>query len=307
MGGCVLEDEPIHTGGGGTGGVGGTSGSGGSSGACGACGGSTPACDEDTGRCVECTATDERACVEDTPRCDVDNHVCVECLDTTDCTSANAARCNTTTKQCVGCQSPADCESVPGAPLCSEGKCVQCTPGDEDEDCGGRTCNPRTSTCTMTEIGSLGTCEACVTDSDCGELDNRCVAMLYQGTRFPDENTGFCLKTTAGLCMQPFSIPLEDGESLSGGETDDYCGINQELATCPAVLALLNNDRCDMGEDDECPQPSGICRQVGFLENRCTYPCSSVVECLEQDPPGRPGSTCGASEQGGENYCGGLP
>jgi hypothetical protein len=131
--------------------------------------------------------------------------------------------------------------------------------------------------------------------------------MFYpdMGTRFPDGETGFCLKTTATGCEQPYSITLSDRPSMSGPPTEDYCGINESLATCPAVRALQNNARCDGGTDEECEQPSGICRQVGNLESRCTYQCASVVECLTNEPEGRPGSTCGASGTGGDDYCGG--
>ena len=129
--------------------------------------------------------------------------------------------------------------------------------------------------------------------------------MEYEGDPFPGDGTGFCLKTIDGGCEQPYSITLSDRTSLSGLSGADYCGINEGFATCPAVRALAGNDRCDGGTDEECPQPSGLCRRVGALENRCTYECASLVECLEDLPPGRPGSTCGSSGSGGEDYCGG--
>jgi hypothetical protein len=124
-------------------------------------------------------------------------------------------------------------------------------------------------------------------------------------TRFPDDTMGFCLKIWApGECQQPYAIRISDRPSLSDSEPRSYCGINEELATCPAVRALEANQTCPGGEDDECPK-SGICENVGGLANRCTYPCASVVECLENEPDGRPGSTCGSSGSGGNDYCGG--
>lgn len=304
MSACVLEDQPVGPGGsgGGTGGTGGMSGAGG---ACGSCSGDTPACDVDTGRCVECTSDDPAFCVDDTPRCNPDTMMCVACLTMSDCTNPAAARCNISTNECGPCQSASDCTSVEDAPICEDGTCVECTPENENEDCDGRTCNPETFKCTATPIGSVGTCEPCVTDSDCEEEDDRCVEMFYQGARFPDADTGFCLRRTEAGCERPFSITLDDRPSLSGPPTESYCGINETLATCPAVNALLSDARCPLGTDEECPQPGGLCREVGSLQNRCTYECGGLVECLEDIPPGRPGATCGTGDGGEPEYCGG--
>jgi hypothetical protein len=130
--------------------------------------------------------------------------------------------------------------------------------------------------------------------------------MTYDGEPFPDNRTGFCLKTTQGGCDQPYSTTLFNRPSLSGPPVDDYCGINEALATCPAVRALELNLLCNNeGTDDECPQPSGLCRQVGNLMNRCTFHCSDLVECKE---PSAAGWTCGSGGSGGSGgdpYCGG--
>ncbi|MBW2381024.1 MAG: hypothetical protein JRG70_15985 [Deltaproteobacteria bacterium] len=183
--------------------------------------------------------------------------------------------------------------------------CVECTPDTETDDCGGKSCDPATFACTETVLASRETCQTCVSDSECKEVGNRCVAMTYQGAPYPDMQTGFCLKTTEGGCEQPYSITLSMRPSLSGPPNDNYCGINEQLATCPAVRALVDNQQCLSGDPQECPQPSGLCEQVGDLQNRCTYPCASVVECLENNPEGRPGSTCGSSGSGSDDYCGG--
>ena len=192
------------------------------------------------------------------------------------------------------------------------GAAAECTPDTEDVDCGGKSCDPLTGACTETTLGSRETCEACVADSECGENgspseQHRCVEMFYPpGERFPNDATGFCLKVFApGGCEQPYAIRISDRESLSGDPLESYCGINEALATCPAVRALVRNQTCLSGNADECPQPTGLCEQVGDLQTRCTYPCASLVECLENDPDGRPGSTCGSSGSGSDNFCGG--
>jgi hypothetical protein len=175
----------------------------------------------------------------------------------------------------------------------------------EEDDCNGDSCNPRTFTCTDTEVGSVATCEECVSDSECGEEGNRCVAMTYQGDPYPDVLTGFCLKTfTVGdPCQQPYFVPLVGRGSLSGPPAANYCGIDEANVACPAVLALLHNVQCPTGEDADCPE-SGLCRDFkdGVAENRCTYLCGDAVECKE---PPVAGSTCGSSGAGGEPYCGG--
>ncbi|MEM7137009.1 MAG: hypothetical protein AAF500_10545 [Myxococcota bacterium] len=302
--GCVLEDQPVDP----DGGVAGSAGSpatGGVGGGipCGPCSGDTPVCNDATGACVECTDADTSACTAPTPACDATTFTCVACLTSQDCQQADAARCDPVTLECVGCETANDCSDIPGAPACGDGVCVECTPASESVDCPGTSCNPATFRCTATPIGSRATCETCQSDTECSDDADRCVAMNYQGEAFPDEETGFCLRQRSASCERPFSITLEDRSSFSGPPTEDYCGINEELATCPAVLALLADDRC--AQDEDCPQPSGLCRDVGGLPDRCTYACSTVVECLDDLPPGRPGATCGPPAPMGASYCGG--
>ena len=296
---CVLEDKPVIPADGGV-----------EAGPCGICELETPICNDEL-RCVECTAESNSLCLEKMLVCKTDAFECVECNASSDCNDPAAAGCNTELNECEGCQSEADCIGIEGRPLCDDGTCVECTPATEGMDCGGTSCDPLTRECTETTVGSRGTCEACVADSECGEVgspseEHRCVEMFYPpGERFPDDQTGFCLKVFApGGCAQPYAIRISDRESLSGDPLESYCGINETLATCPAVRALSANEACLGGEDSECPE-SGLCRDVGGLPDRCTYLCASVVECLENDPDGRPGSTCSSSGPGGDEYCGG--
>jgi len=297
--GCVLEDKPVIPEDGGV-----------EAGPCELCPLDAPICN-DSLQCVECTAEKDSFCTEQTLVCKTGAFDCVDCNTSSDCNDPAAARCNTAQNECEECEGSADCTSIQGRPVCDNGTCVQCTPDTEDVDCEGKSCDPRTELCTETTLSSLETCEACVADSECGlegspSEEHRCVEMFYPtGERFPDDETGFCLKVFApGGCEQPYAIRISDRESLSGDPLESYCGINETLATCPAVRALSQNDACPLGEDSECPQ-SGLCRDVGGLPNRCTYPCASVVECLENDPDGRPGSTCASSGSGGDKYCGG--
>lgn len=281
-------------------------------GPCVACPVQRPVC-LDGVRCVECTADEDDYCIEQMLVCNTETFECVACLTDAQCTTASAARCDDETFECDECDDNAQCTGVDGLPgdanACDEGSCVDCTPETEADTCPeGKSCNPRTHQCTDTDVGSLDVCEPCVADSECGlngapSEEHRCVPMFYQGTPFPeDEATGFCLKTTTTGCEQPFSITLAARPSLSNPAVEaNYCGINETLATCPAVNALLNNERCLNGTDEECPQPSGLCERVGDLENRCTYRCGLPAQC----PSEPPADSCGSSGSGGEDYCGG--
>jgi hypothetical protein len=297
---CVLEDRPIDMQGDG----------GNDAGLCGGCPDAEPVCTEDL-ECVQCTADDDGYCTASAQVCDTDSSTCVQCVGDSDCTAAGAGRCDA--HECKPCNDHSQCSDIDGLPVganaCDDGLCVDCTPATEAQTCANdKSCDPRTRACTDTTVASLDTCEACVADSECGDngapsTAHHCVPMSYDGERFPNDETGFCLKTTLGGCEQPYSITLFNRPSLSEPTgQENYCGINEVLTTCPAVKALVDNQPCPIGTADECPV-GGLCRQVGDLvEDRCTYPCADVVECKNAPAPG---STCGSSGSGGDDYCGG--
>ncbi len=299
--GCILEDKPVDPGidGGADGGM------------CDPpCTDKAPVCNAESA-CVECEALDDDYCEGKMQVCKMGAFECVDCNTSEECSDPEAAHCNAGTNECEGCESDADCNGIDGLGRCEADTCVQCTPATEAADCVGKSCDPATFACTGTDVGTVGTCEECIADSECGEdgspsAEHRCVEMFYPAEdRFPDDETGFCLKVFAlGGCEQPYAIRISDRESLSGDPLESYCGINEALAACPAVRALDQNDQCPGGEDTDCP-PSGVCRDVGGLPDRCTYLCASVVECLGNIPAGRPGSSCGSSGSDSDDYCGG--
>ena len=96
-------------------------------------------------------------------------------------------------------------------------------------------------------------------------------------------------------------MTLDDRPSLSDPSSQaNYCGVDEDIVTCPAVRALLGDAECPGGSDEEC-EIGGICRDVGPVMNRCTYLCDLPVQC----PVGAPADTCGSSGSGGDDYCGG--
>ena len=151
--------------------------------------------------------------------------------------------------------------------------------------------------------GTRDTCETCTGDIDCADADHRCVEMNYLGNRFPDSETGFCLRTATLLsedptpeydCQAPNVTLLVEGRSLSGGELDTYCSIRQDLTTCFAVLAHQAAWPCAGRGDVACP-PGGFCDRIrdGGWQELCTYACQDASEC--QGPGG---------EACSKNYCG---
>ena len=285
---CVLEDQPVGDA---------------DAGICGSCPTPRPVCNQEAEACVECTAENTSACIDDTPVCNSENFECVECVANAECSDRRKARCDTGANECVGCESRTDCEGIAGFPECNNGTCVECTPSSEETDCDRNSCDPFTLTCTDTMLASRETCETCVADSECME-NHRCVPMNYKGLRHPNGNTGFCLKSIAlgGICTNPYRIVISE-TSLSGAPEDEYCAINEGLATCEAVRALLDDDPCDPENGDaDCPQPSGLCRELPGMRDTCTYLCSGPSQCDEEP---NPGSGCGSSGSGGDDYCGG--
>lgn len=168
-----------------------------------------PACDSDTGTCVECTSLDRgvcgldefcngtscaTGCVDDTnctgteTRCRLSDHLCVACLDETDC--ALGSVCDLTTSACVpGCTFSHGCPGATDA--CCDGLCLDVS--DDPANCGS--CG----------VPCTGICRdsTCRFPHDCGELHTASPALpsgVYdldpEGDGFPDHF--YCDMTTDG-------------------------------------------------------------------------------------------------------------
>ena len=290
----------------------------------GECSRNTPVCDESTNQCVGCLANkdcktsakpvcdpDQNACVaclkstdcKDTakPVCDTSTNACVACLANTDCPSATASRCDTTTNACAACQNDSDCTQISGKNACSNGTCVQCTVSNESA-CSGNSCNPKTSECTATLRGSRKTCQSCMADSECGtnegsvDTNIRCIPMTFNGAAHG--TGGYCLQKASIGCTNPYKVNI-NAPSFSGVAVDDYCGINQNVTTCEALLDLFNSKACLLESDCGSGQ-GGLCKNFAAAsappDLRCTIPCSSDANCLASAP----GSSCSGTTGG---YC----
>lgn len=227
------------------------------------------------------------------------------CLDHPDCTRADAAKCDG--GSCVPCDDSAQCAGVTGAAVCEAGTCVACSLADESACSGGTTCDLLAMTCSGPAQGAVANCNACSNDLQCA-AGHRCIALEFQST----PHGYYCLKEAVPNCNvpgQPFQVPINK-PSISGAAAVNYCGIEEDLATCEAVLALLQNWQCPSDTDGMCspngvlpevPVPGALCEQVGLATNRCTYACAGPGEC----PTPAAQSTCGTGTNMPPGWCGG--
>jgi hypothetical protein len=241
-----------------------------------------------------------------------------DCLNHSHCTEPGAAKCDPASNECVPCD-PDDadvatqCAGIAGEAICDAGTCVECTLGDQSACTAPQTCDLVAKECVDTAPGDVGNCEPCTNDVQCA-ADHKCVPMEYPlGT----DLGYFCLKSNSGGCAKPYGVTVTK-PSISGEPDAGYCGVSQNLTTCPAVRTLEQDWRCT-GTDGKCcsgsapldgancaaqaPEvdvPGALCRQVGSLiGDRCTYACGQVSHCLELDP----GDTCAGTPA--PTWCGG--
>ena len=242
------------------------------------CTGATPVCDETNGACVACL--DNTHCEGPLGLCDTTNNACVACLGDTDCDEPTMPICDA--GACRACTADTDCMDIAGATVCDEpsGRCVECTVDSEETTCpapDNRACHPTDLTCTGAERGSLGFCNACVSDSECltdATSTLRCVPMNFpSGT----PHGTYCLVdqatlTPAGPCPD---LMTADRLAMSvGGVESTYCFVQENITTCEAVLGF--NDLCP-GGDADCGAPGisdGSCQG-----GTCTYECIGGRDC----------------------------
>lgn len=230
-------------------------------------------CDVETSQCVECIS--DADCASDL-RCDTTSQQCVTCLDRMDCDQPDAAICDEgNTQTCIACGQDSDCDHL-GLNRCVDDVCQTCTPDTEADDCGQFACDPETFTCTQTVRGDLGICEPCKADSECG-MNQGCVELTFQGV-----TDSYCLVDGVANsgCPEPYQVPLNGAMSRSG-TMSNWCGINQQLTSCVAVRERkVGAKTCATSADCGLPGvDDGLCADQGILGFRCTYQCSSGLQC----------------------------
>jgi hypothetical protein len=204
---------------------------------------------------------------------------CVQCAGTRrDACGETAAACSTSFK-CERCKADADCQRF--QKVCDEptGQCVSCTVDSEATQCGGKSCNPATHTCTQTDRASVDLCSTCVADSEC-KADHRCIPMNFKGAA----RGGYCMKRLSSGCSRPFGATLIKRASLSGAAAEDYCGIAEASTSCEAVLALLLDRGCVDGQASQCGAEGAVCGDVSGFTRRCSYTCETSSDCPANSP-----------------------
>ena len=243
----------------------------------GACTGATPVCDTTTETCVACL--DNTHCAAPTALCDTTSNECVACLGDSDCT-ADATMPICESGACRACAADADCTAMTATPVCDEpsGRCVECTVDSEETTCPAPdnfACHPTELTCTGAERGSLGFCEACVSDTECGATAPavaRCVPMDFEGS----PHGTYCLidQTTLGAICPNQQASQQLATSVGGVESQ-YCFVREGISTCEAVTGF--GDACPGGSSD-CGAPGvddGYCNMAGT----CSYACLGPRDC----------------------------
>ncbi len=216
------------------------------------CSGATPACDQTTNTCVQCTNTNATACAGATPLCDTGSSTCVPCNGD------------------LGSGATEPCGTV-GNPFCfltgtGEGTCGMCT---MDSQCVG---HPSGNTCNTT----TGTCyQACHSDADCSSTDwcnaptggaGTCVPKLANGTPLPTAPTNVATcSTTVGMrvCVSGVCDPKDNACGYLAG--DGPCAGNAECRnmTCDTGTMVCTAPSSGCTTDAGCPAgdfcDSGAC------------------------------------------------
>ena len=236
------------------------------------------------------------ACSGDTPLCDETSMECVACLGDGDCDDPAAAKCDA--GSCVACDDSAQCTGVTGTEVCEAGTCVECTV--DDASACDDTCDLLALECVDVAAGSVGNCKACSNDDQCG-AGHRCIPLDFEGSA----HGHYCLAEPDPTCARPFQKAVNKA-SVNGVAATDYCGIEEDLATCEAVLALVQGWFCT-GTDGMCSEmeggtemavPGAVCQPVDLGGDACTYGCNGVQQCpLAID-------SCGDGDETPPGWCG---
>lgn len=282
----------------------------------GKCSGTTPVCDVDTNKCVECLKssscedaakpvcdTGSNVCVgclssgdctvdATKPVCKTETTTCVGCLANTDCTSATASLCDTATNTCGKCSIDADCTHISGKGVCNAGTCVQCT-GVKYSGCGqlegkNLVCDSLTNTCSTDKTEKMAAeCQSCISDAQCiaGQV---CALQTFNGSAvgyFCFWKQGDTANGAPADCTlstnRPFVKVQSDVKSIDG-TTATLCTL--ATSTCTALNQFRATDCAPTGtpNDNLCGFVAGVdskCVAYGTTQYRCTTACGSNDDC----------------------------
>lgn len=231
-------------------------------------------CDALTGFNCVAGCIDEMNC--DGQICNDEIRKCVDCIDNSTCTTVGESMCSQK-NECIECEEGMNaCGHLSATPRCNAGKCeAGC---EQDSHCiGTDICDLTTNECTAKVAGDASQCGECVSDTHC-ETGSYCVPLSYGASFFGN----FCLQVQKqdSDCGKPWGVEIAGKTSLGGKTNQVYCGINEMLATCAAVL-----DTRACGSDSEnlslCNDSDNAarCEYASATGWECTYSCRDDVEC----------------------------
>jgi hypothetical protein len=163
-----------------------------------------------------------------------------------------------------------------------DGTCVEC---DEHADCGGPGCDPRTNLCSTNRAGSVGQCQACLTDLDC-DAGSGCVVVS-----FPVDG-GVEIGTYCALdCSDPGGLPVDVYCSSNVGRGNTCHSIQpRDRESAESAFCVPATTTCEgyLAHDRPgCEGLQGTCSHDGDGDDAdgtcaggtCTYPCNDDADC----------------------------
>lgn len=237
----------------------------------------------------------DNSCIAATPRCG-------SCGNDWECGEGSACHAGVCQKRCAGatcpdggacaanaggvevCQTACEeqCEPAcgPSAPICSEGRCVQC---EDASDCGnGQQCDVASGTCSgggecsgTTPILWQGQCVQCTDNSHCAQGES-C-----------NQSTHTCASGQCASCAPPYPACVQIGNDSYCVQcsTDEDCGVGGtcnttsyacEGGTTNPTAECTSDADCDPGASGytlRCDVPSGVCYSVDGLCDNVTAFC----------------------------------
>jgi hypothetical protein len=187
------------------------------------CSGGAPVCSV-SHVCVSCALVDA-GCPTATPACEADSGRCVECLGDGDCVR-DATKSFCQAGVCVGCAgagASACAGRNPAKPVCMPGgTCVECATSD---DCKAAAAKPICDT-------SVNVCVACTSDAQCSGKSGPGVCMFQQdGHCSTDAESVYVGKSAAGTCS--------DSGASAGSAQMPYCTTQKAMEAAKPVVVVM--------------------------------------------------------------------
>jgi hypothetical protein len=204
--------------------------------------------------------------------CDPATNLCYACLSASDCDPGE--QCHPVTRECVGCVSNADCALAPGRPFCGgDGVCTGCR---TDGDCApGETCFPEQGGFCAPATGRAQ-CTPCDDDAQCGGPQDLCIGYLTGG--------GYVDRSCARDCSNAPCDPGFSCASVRNGRMVCRPDYDMSLPTCTALrnqgaACRFDPNDVDPGCGVENAQDARCIATAVGTAGVCSYWCDDNSQC----------------------------